>query len=184
MIVEMSGIPVTQRYDTYLGLPTLIGRSKMKTFKSIIDQIWKRLQDWKLKFLSQARKEILLKSAIQAIPTYSMSIFLLLKGLCSEINALMQKFWWSNYSKETGIHWMSWNRIGVPKADGGMGYRDFQSFNKALLAKQGWRLWQMPNSFLSKIMEAKYYLGAIFLMQNWGHNLPMHGGAFLALVIC
>jgi hypothetical protein len=71
----------------------------------------------------------------------------------------------------------------VPKTDGGMGFRDFQSFNKALLAKQYWRLWLTPNSLLSQIMEAKYYLGAIYLMHNWGHDPPMLGRAFLALVI-
>jgi hypothetical protein len=50
--------------------------------------------------------------------------------------------------------------MGLAKANGGMGlYRDFGSFNKALLAKQGWRLWQQPNSFLSTIMEAKCYRG-------------------------
>ena len=63
-ILALSGIPSTQSYDHYLGLPTLIGRSKTKAFASIKDRVWKRLQDWKLKFLSQAGKEILLKAMI------------------------------------------------------------------------------------------------------------------------
>lgn len=58
--------------------------------------------------------------------------------------------------------------MGVSKTDGGMGYRDFGSFNKALLAKQGWRLWQSPNSFLAQIMEAKYYRGGNFLDSQLG----------------
>lgn len=62
--VEVARIPVTQRYDTYLGLPALVGKSRVAAFKSIKEQIWKRLQDWKIKFLSQAGKEILLKAVI------------------------------------------------------------------------------------------------------------------------
>lgn len=155
----MSGISTTQCYDTYLRLPAMVGKSCTATFKGIIDRIWKRLQDWKLKFLSQAWKEILLKAVIQAIPTYCMSVFLFPKTLCGEINALMQKFWWSKSNTDSKVHWMSWRRIGVGKKFGGMGYRDFHNFNKALLAKQIWRLWQTPNSFLSKIMEGKYYPG-------------------------
>ncbi|XP_059458307.1 receptor-like protein 6 [Corylus avellana] len=72
-ILAIAAIPATQSYDTYLGLPALVGKSRQKEFKSIIDRIEKRLNDWKLKFLSQAGKEILLKAVVQAIPTYSMS---------------------------------------------------------------------------------------------------------------
>jgi hypothetical protein len=81
-LLERAGIPATQRYDTYLGLPALVGKSRISAFRSIIDRVWKRLQDWKLKFLSQAGKEVLLKSVIQAIPTYSMSVFLLPNATC------------------------------------------------------------------------------------------------------
>jgi hypothetical protein len=55
-IVEITGIPVTQQYDTYLGLLALVGRSRIAAFKSIKDRVWRRLKDWKVKFLSQAGK--------------------------------------------------------------------------------------------------------------------------------
>jgi hypothetical protein len=38
-----------------------------------------------------------------------------------------------------------------------MGFRDIVNFNKALLAKQIWRLWKSPNDLIAKIMKAKYY---------------------------
>lgn len=88
-ILQVSGVPSTQRFDKYLGLLALVGKSKASEFKCIKDRIWKRLQDWKTKFLSLAKKEILLKTVIQAISTYSMSIFLLPVGLSSKINLLM-----------------------------------------------------------------------------------------------
>jgi hypothetical protein len=123
----------------------------VKEFKSIVDRIEKRLQDWKLKFLSQAGKEILLKAMIQAIPTYNMSIFQMPKALCSKINSLMQKFLWSQHYKNSGISWMSWSHMGVAKVKGGMGFRDFHCFNKALLAKQFWPLWHNPNSLIGEL---------------------------------
>jgi hypothetical protein len=102
-IITQAVILASQRYDTYLGLPALVGKSRMKEFQHIIDQVEKRLQDWKLKFLLQAGKEVLLKAVVQAIPTYSMTVFLMPKALCSNINSLMQKFWWSHQSNSLGI---------------------------------------------------------------------------------
>lgn len=103
-ILRMSGTPSTRRYDKYLGLPTLVGKSRNQAFKSIKQRVWRRLTDWKLNFFLQAGKEILLKAVIQAILTYSMSIVLLPKGLCVEINSLMQKLWWGHQENDSRIH--------------------------------------------------------------------------------
>jgi hypothetical protein len=36
-IMALAGIPNTQSYNIYLGLPTLVGRSRSATFTNIID---------------------------------------------------------------------------------------------------------------------------------------------------
>ena len=38
-----------------------------------------------------------------------------------------------------------------------MGFRDFHSFNLAMLAKQVWRLINDPDSLCAKVLQAKYY---------------------------
>jgi ribonuclease HI len=169
-IQGVAGIPSNQRYDTYLGLPALVGRSRTSTFKSIKERVWKRLQDWKLKFLSTAGKEILLKAVIQAIPTYCMGVFRIPKALCKEINSLMMRFFWGHKENEKRIHWMSWNKMGISKKHGGMGFRDLVCFNKALLAKQIWRLWKNPDSLIARIMKAKYYPKCSVLEASLGNR--------------
>jgi hypothetical protein len=63
---------------------------------------------------------------------------------------------------------MSWKQMGLSKEAGGMGFRDFTSFNKALLTKQAWRLWTQPNSLVAQITMAKYYSGCSVLEANIG----------------
>ena len=45
----------------------------------------------------------------------------------------------------------------LPKKEGGMGFRDLYSFNKDMLAKQAWRIWQNPNSLLNRIYKGIYH---------------------------
>jgi hypothetical protein len=47
--------------------------------------------------------------------------------------------------------------MGVSKEQGGLGFRDLLMFNKALLAKQVWRILKNPDSLTAKIMKAKYF---------------------------
>jgi hypothetical protein len=51
-ILSLSGFSETQRIDTYLGLPSIIGKSKIQSFNSIKDWVQQRLNNWKVKFLS------------------------------------------------------------------------------------------------------------------------------------
>jgi hypothetical protein len=44
-ILDVPRIPSSQRYDTYLALLALVGKSHTKDFKGIVDRVWKRLQD-------------------------------------------------------------------------------------------------------------------------------------------
>lgn len=45
-------------------------------------------------FLSQARREVLIKIVLKAIPGYTMSLYKLPKSLISKIASLLAKFWW------------------------------------------------------------------------------------------
>ena len=92
-ILRILGVQEVHHFDSYLGLPTLVGRSKYHTFSYLKDRIWKNMQGWKGKLLSKAGKEILIKAVAQSIPTYTMSVFQLPFKLCDELDAMCAKFW-------------------------------------------------------------------------------------------
>jgi hypothetical protein len=61
--------------ERYLGLPTSVGRSTIKTFGYMPTRIRNLIGTWSGREASYAGREVLLKSVAQAVPTYSMSCF-------------------------------------------------------------------------------------------------------------
>lgn len=69
----------------YLGMPSYVGRKKTKLFTYVKDKVRKKLQSWQNRMLSKAGKIVLLNTVAQTIPNYIMSLFLLPKETCCEI---------------------------------------------------------------------------------------------------
>lgn len=162
-IIKHLGITKIGGFGKYLGLPECIGKNRRETFQYIIQRIENKMVNWYSKFLSPAGKEILLKAVITALPTYTMSCFLLPKNLVKEITKAMRQFWWSANLDKRSIPWIAWDKITLSKKEGGLGVRDMLAFNKALLAKQAWRLMNNPTSLLARVYKAKYFRKTNFL---------------------
>jgi hypothetical protein len=67
------------------------------------------------------------------------------------------QYWWSQNEEVKKMHWVGWEKMKLPKEQGGLGFRDLYSFNLAMLARQGWRLLQSPDSLCARVLHAKYY---------------------------
>ena len=150
-------IPTEALVEKYLGLPTAIGRSSDDQFEHIVASIKKLVNGWAPKLLNSAGREVLIKSICQAILTYSMSCFKLSKKLLKKITAVVARFWWGGDETKRKMHWVKWEELTSPKGWGGMGFKDFGLFNKAMLAKQGWRLLSKPDSLCARVLKGKYY---------------------------
>jgi hypothetical protein len=143
--------------DKYLGLPALVGADRIDSFEHFVERIIQRINGWKEKFLSIGGKEILLKAVAQAISVYAMSVFLIPKGVCKRMMDAISPFWWGDDDNSKHMHWFAWWKLCYPKKEGGMGFRDLNSFNLAILAKQAWRLISNPESLCARVLRAKYY---------------------------
>lgn len=136
-ICAMSGLKVSHPSAKYLGLPSFWGRSKAEAYEFLIEKVVSKLQGWKMKLLSQAARETLIKAVVQAIPSYAMACFAFPKKFCDKLNSYIRRFWWGGELDGKGIHWVGWDQLVMSKLQGGLGFRDFHSFNLALLARQG-----------------------------------------------
>ena len=72
-----------------MGPLSLIDKDKYDTFHQLIELLNNKLSRRKEKLLSNAGKEILIKTMAQAVPTYTMSVFKLPNTLYEEMTSLV-----------------------------------------------------------------------------------------------
>ncbi|XP_021715945.1 uncharacterized protein LOC110683843 [Chenopodium quinoa] len=169
-VENMLGVRMVDIHDRYLGLPTVVGRSKKVITKGVKEKLWKKLQGWKGMVLSKAGWEVMIKEVAQSLPTYAMSVFKLPSSFCDELRSLVAQFWWGKKQGERKIHWLSWKKLCRPKKEGGMGLRDPKLFNWALLGKQAWRLVLKPGTLIEQVLKGRYYPNSTFMEANLGVN--------------
>ena len=147
----------------YLGLPEHFGRKKRDLFTSIVDRIKVKAKGWSNKFLSTAGKMIMTKSVLTPIPSHAMTCFKLPRSQCKQIQSAVTRFWWDGGSGSRKMAWVSWTKMTKSKKKGGLGFRDFESFNDAFLAKLSWRFYHNPSGLLSRVLTGKYCGDTSFL---------------------
>lgn len=157
-------------HSKYLGLLVLFGRSKKEIFSVVQERVWKKIKGWKEKCLSRAGKETLIKLVAQTILTYITSCYKLPENCCDQIESLLSKFWWGSIDQKKKLHWVSWERMGTIKNKGRLGFRSFRLFNKALLAKQCWRLVNDEYSLMAKKFKSRYFPRTTFLVASVGYQ--------------
>lgn len=101
------GAQVIKQHETYLGLPSLIGRSKTNTFAQLKTKVTKKLTGCKEKLLSTAGREVLIKAVAQVVSTYTMSCFKLPNNICDDLTRMVSQFWWGHKNEQKKMVWIS-----------------------------------------------------------------------------
>ncbi|KAL0456445.1 UNVERIFIED_CONTAM: hypothetical protein Slati_0983700 [Sesamum latifolium] len=103
---QLLGLRYEEHLEKYLGLPSVVDRSRKGVFAYIRDRGWQCIYGWNEKNLSQTGNAIMIKSLIQSIPTYALSLFQLPDSLLNEIQSMISSFFWDNKDKRR-IHWIN-----------------------------------------------------------------------------
>jgi hypothetical protein len=135
----------------------MVGRSIKATFGYIKDRIWKKINSWRGRALSKAGKDLMIKSVLQSIPSYIMSVYVMPDTIISDIEKMLNSFWWGDGSNKKGIRWLAWDKLARPKVEGGLGFRNFHAFNKSMIAKQAWKFVSEPDKLVSRVFKARYF---------------------------
>ncbi|KAG7559476.1 Ribonuclease H-like superfamily [Arabidopsis thaliana x Arabidopsis arenosa] len=156
-IKNMMGINQKGGQGVYLGLPESFRGSKVSTLNYLRERLNTKISGWQTNFLSPGGKEVLLKAVAMALPTYTMACFKLPMTICQQIASIMADFWWKSKRESKGMHWKAWAQLSRPKDEGGLGFKDIEGFNIALLGKQLWRMISKKESLMARVYKSRYF---------------------------
>ena len=140
---------------TYLGFPLGSNFSKSDAWKPVISKIKNRLASWKVRLLSKAGRLVLIKSVLNSLPVYFMSLFKMPKTVAAKIVKLQRRFFWGGTSGESKCcHPVKWSDIELPKEMGGLGVGKILHKNLILLFKWWWRFSESDSTLWKRIIKS------------------------------
>lgn len=109
------------------------------------------------------------------------------KKITKKIDSILVHYWWKDSCERRSLCWTKRTKLELPKGLGGVGLRSVESFNRALLVKQAFRIHNSPMLLLSKVMTATHKRSPIEVALNnniqsnasWGYKGLVKGTNFV-----
>ncbi|XP_016206848.1 uncharacterized protein LOC107647266 [Arachis ipaensis] len=99
----------------YLGIPLGANPRLVKTWKSIIDKVEEKLGLWKANVLNKAENLVLIKSVLNSLPVYYLSLYKMPKGVAEKLIALQRNFLWRKEDGNNGMPVVKWELVQALK---------------------------------------------------------------------
>lgn len=149
------------RSQKYLGAPIGINLSTEQLHSFCLNKISLRLSIWSSRMLSFTGQTILIKHVLQAIPIYHIMFLKSSEHLAKKITALSHDFLWG-YNPMGGrrIPLIAWERLSLPKVEGGLRMRVFRSHSDSLLSQWFTRALDEPSSEWAQLFGANLCLAS------------------------
>lgn len=161
LIKKIFPVPTIDNNFTHLGHPLILpGKNRTAAYNFVFDKFKSKLSTYKADKLSHAARIELIRSVFASIPVYYMSNILFTKKFIAKLTAIIRNFWWTGVREETNAKILclrAWKDICAPKSEGGLGIRNLQTMNQALILTAAWRIAEKPNNFLHVVLKSKYF---------------------------
>uniref|UniRef100_A0A803NJ41 Reverse transcriptase zinc-binding domain-containing protein n=1 Tax=Cannabis sativa TaxID=3483 RepID=A0A803NJ41_CANSA len=122
----------------YLGVPLRPTKWKAEDYGIIVDKIKQRLHTWSSRHLSFAGKAQLIHYVLLGLRNYWMSIFVLPHSVTKEVEKLCRGFLWGMNGNRSKIHVASWEKVCLPKAYGGLSFKNGRFWDYELKSDTSW----------------------------------------------
>ncbi|XP_057485879.1 uncharacterized protein LOC130772160 [Actinidia eriantha] len=139
-IKDITGFPQGSFPFRYLGIPIADSRLTIAQFSPLLDKIQGYISAWAGANLSYAGRIELVKSVLQGVECFWLSILPIPAGIRANIVKHCRSFLWSGNCNSKKKPLVAWKEVTLPKVKGGLGIRNIEAWNKALLSKTLWNI--------------------------------------------
>ncbi|CAN1194207.1 Uncharacterized mitochondrial protein AtMg00310 [Linum perenne] len=84
------------------------------------------------------------------------------------MDSMIRNFFWAGAMDKKSIHWSRAETLCNSKQGGCFGFWNFSDLNLALLAKQGWRILDNPDTLWVRLLKSLYFHNRNFLTAKQG----------------
>jgi len=140
----------------YLGMPLGARHKATSIWDDIVVKMERRLANWQKLYLSKGARVTLIKSTLFNLPTYFMSIFPIPTHVANCIEKLQRDFLWGGIGEEFKYHLVKWDKVCSPIFEGGLGFGNLKTLNRALLGKWLWRYGTERDAWWRVVVDSKY----------------------------
>jgi hypothetical protein len=123
-LTGLLGFQPSKLPSKYLGVPLTENSLKKKIWEDLLDKMEKKLGNWSFCSLNIASRLILIKSFLQAIPIYHLSVIAAPKYILRAIRNIQRDFLWGSSKNKKKWALVAWETVCLPKLKGGLGLRD------------------------------------------------------------
>ncbi|XP_074301693.1 uncharacterized protein LOC141633111 [Silene latifolia] len=155
-VTNILKVPSKHNFGLYLGAPIDLGRKKTSAFQFLLDKISSKILSWGAASFSQASKLLLINSILMASIAHVASILPIPLHITTKLDYLIDLFWWKQTKNRRAQHWLSPEKLQLPKLEGGLGIKNARIFSQALLSKTFWRCHHHHHSLISSVLRTKY----------------------------
>lgn len=138
----------------YLGVPMAAAAPTVMEFEPMLQAISSCVNAWKGSTLSYAGRLELMRSVLQGIQCFWLTVFPLPATVREQINRICRSFLWN--SKVAPVAWCD---VCLPREEGGLNIRDLKAWNLSLLAKLLWNICGKKDSLWIQWIHHQYLRG-------------------------
>jgi hypothetical protein len=143
---------------SYLGYLLKVGVSSPSDWRWLVARFENKINFWCNRWLSMGGRFILIKSVLESLPVYWMSLQKIPLKIINILRRLIFNFLWNSHLGKFRFHLCSWEMLSKPRRFGGWGLMNLSIFNTALLANSFWRAVSIDSIWHRIIMDK--YLGS------------------------